>query len=196
MSQSRRGVVGGAQTLLTLLHPDFKGIEQDYPCHAAQLAILEREAQQLHANGHANIIEVVGMVDDMPPPCSPYVSCTWMMMDTTELGSLDQWIADLRRQRSAGGVGDSAGDLLPLSQLLQLFVDALSGVAHLHAAVPPLMHRDVTLTSTLVHRRSSVPVAPADSNRCVGPRARCCCCCCCCCCCRNFGEADVFRLSG
>jgi serine/threonine protein kinase len=165
MSQSRRGVVGGAQTLLTLLHPDFKGIEQDYPCHAAQLAILEREAQQLHANRHAHIVGLLGMVDDMPPPCSPYVSCTWMMMDMAELGSLDQWIMDLRRQRSQRG---GAGDLLVLSQLLQLFVDALSGVAHLHAAVPPLMHRDVKPANMLVYRRSSassVDTVVADRYR-------------------------------
>jgi serine/threonine protein kinase len=110
-------------------------------------------------------VGLLGMVDDMPPPCSPYVSCTWMMMDMAELGSLDQWIMELRRQRSQRG---GAGDLLVLSQLLQLFVDALSGVAHLHAAVPPLMHRDVKPANMLVYRRSSassVDTVVADRYR-------------------------------
>jgi serine/threonine protein kinase len=160
--------------MLPLLDAETYGVVAGSPDHAAQMSILTREAQQLHAHRHMHVVEFLGVVADVPPPPSPpdhsYGRCAWMMMEMAELGSLDDCILGLRRRRAAAaaaGDGDaSAADLMPLSQLLQLFVDALSGVAHLHAAVPPVMHRDLKPANLVVFPRARVPAAAADRFRC------------------------------
>jgi hypothetical protein len=104
-------------------------------------------------------------VPELPPPPAPpqvppcvYVPCTWMMMEMADFGSLHQWILHLRRERAAAG----SPDLLTLPQLLEVFHDVVSGVAHLHNGGPsPVMHRDIKPANLLVFQRAS-----AERGRC------------------------------
>jgi serine/threonine protein kinase len=162
------------QTLLFLLDADNYGVVRGSKDYEAQISILVKEAQQLQAKRHPHIVGFIGMVPELPPPrATAYVQCPWLMMEMADLGSLDNWILMLRRDRAASaGAGDDArqrsqGDLLKLSHVLQLFLDVLCGLDHLHNMAPAMMHRDLKPANILVFPRESVPEAAADVYRCV-----------------------------
>ncbi len=159
--------------MLPLLDARFYGIVRPSPEYDQQMSVLMREARLLHANPHANVVAFVGLVHDLPPPPTPpgpdaaeheYGRCTWLVMEMAEFGSLHHWMLHLRRDRVDPATATGNPELLSLAEVLLLFADMWSGLAHLHSSAPPLMHRDLKPANMLVCRR---PSRAAAARRCV-----------------------------